>query len=80
MQALYLMLFFVVLGMVVFGTIIFYCEAGTYDPLTDTYLRPDLTGTGTEESPFVSIIQSFYWVLITAVRTMWAPIPACPCG
>jgi len=34
MEALYLMLFFVMLGMVVFGTVIFYCEAGTLDPQT----------------------------------------------
>lgn len=68
MQALYLMLFFVILGMVVFGTIIFYCESGTYDPVTDTYQRPTVVGDSTEESPFDSIIQSFYWVLITAVR------------
>ena len=34
MDALYLMLFFVLLGMIVFGTVIFYCEVGTLNEST----------------------------------------------
>jgi len=69
MEALYLMLFFVMLGMVIFGTVIFYCEVGEYDEATGEYLRPTVDGTGMEPSPFVSIFQGFYWVIVTAVRT-----------
>ena len=31
-------------------------------------MRPDISGHGEEISPFTSIVQSFYWVVITAVR------------
>ena len=43
----------------------FYCEAGTYDPASGLWIRPDPLGHGLEESPYKSIPAGMYWALVT---------------
>lgn len=78
--ALYLMLFFVTLGMCLFGTLIWFCEQGAWYPaghpeLNDlaiasrgAFLR-DVSVTSAvkilAESPFASILHSFWFVIVT---------------
>lgn len=78
--ALALMLFFISLGCCLFGTLIWFAEQGTWYPtghakldalnITDrgAYLRPalgSLDEDNLEESPFYSIIHSFWYVIVT---------------
>merc|ERR1719428_1458006 len=80
LPALYLMLFFVGLGLCLFGTLIWFCEAGEWFPqgnpeveelgITDrgAYLRNVAFLDGVEEldeSPFPSIIHTFWFVIVT---------------
>lgn len=59
--ALFLTFFFVFLGIVLFGAIMFYSESGEFDQASGLWLRPDTTGTGVEESPFSSIMAAFWF-------------------
>lgn len=78
--ALALMLFFISLGCCLFGTLIWFAEQGTWYPsghakldvinISDrgAYLRPalgSLDEDNLEESPFYSIIHSFWYVIVT---------------
>jgi hypothetical protein len=80
LPALYLMLFFVGLGLCLFGTLIWFCEAGEWFPqgnpevenlgITErgAYLRNVAFLDGVEEldeSPFPSIIHTFWFVIVT---------------
>jgi len=67
--ALSLLIFFTTLGVVLFGSLIYFVEGGEWD-VTDeypqgAYFRTDKEGDGLEVSPFVSIPYSFYWVVVT---------------
>jgi len=64
-SALYMLFFLVVIAVVFFGSLIYFCEQGEYDEETGKYMRPDKLGTGEEESPFTSIPASFWWVVVT---------------
>lgn len=46
MDALTLMAFFVFLGALIFGSMIFYAEGGEWDPVRQEYLRPNKSGEG----------------------------------
>ena len=73
--ALSLLCFFVLIGVVLFGSIIFFVEGGTYTVDASVcpeslgyacYVRPNgYSGEDMEQSPFVSIPYSFYWVMVT---------------
>lgn len=68
--ALSLLLFFSMISMVVFGSMVFFAEAGEWtvnDQYPDgAYLRPDITHTDEEPTPFKSIPDSFWWVIVTS--------------
>ena len=73
--ALSLLVFFVLIGVVLFGSIIYFVEGGTYK--VDYNVCPESMGYACyvrsnsyfghedEMSPFVSIPYSFYWVMVT---------------
>ena len=70
LPALGILFTFVVLGMILFGSIIYACEGGTFQATEQypegEYLRPTVSAYGLEVSPFNSIPTAFYWVLTTA--------------
>jgi hypothetical protein len=65
MLALYMLIFACGVGMVVFGSLIYFAEGGTWDAATGKHMRPTLDGEGVEVSPFHSIPGSFWWVIVT---------------
>jgi voltage-gated potassium channel Kch len=65
LDALVLMIFFVVIGAVLFGSMMFFAEGGEFDETLGKYMRDDLTGSAREETPFVSIPASFWFILVT---------------
>ncbi|KAK3257314.1 hypothetical protein CYMTET_33594 [Cymbomonas tetramitiformis] len=69
LQAMTLLFFFLAISLVVFGSMIYFAEAGTWTVSAEypdgVYLRPDITHTSDEISPFKSIPDSFWWVMVT---------------
>ena len=63
-DALYLLVFFIIIGMVLFGSIIFIAESGEWDPVEEKFMRVNEVGEY-KQSPFESIPASFWWVLVT---------------
>lgn len=70
--ALSLLVVFGAIAVVLFGSIIYYCEMGTWERYCNgsecqmMYVRKDVTGLFKEPTPFTSIMQSFWWVLVTS--------------
>ena len=69
-SALSLLFFFTAIGVVLFGSLIYFMEAGTFKVTPEypdgAYLRSPLVGGGEEETPYTSILVSCYWVIVTA--------------
>jgi len=65
-NALILLLFFVSIGSLLCGSLMFYCEKGIWDFKQGAYIRDDIIGlVGKEPSPFYSIGRSLWWVVVT---------------
>lgn len=62
LDGLYLLAFLVGLGLVLFSTALFYAEqvGQTFDPVNQVWIRDDGS-----ESPFQSIIHTFWWCIVT---------------
>ncbi len=73
-HSIYLMSFVLSITAVVFGTLIFYCERGDYDNETREYKRTDKFGTGTEISPFRSIVHGMWWFVVTSTTLGYGDI------
>mmetsp|Transcript_14021 Transcript_14021/g.29594 ORF Transcript_14021/g.29594 Transcript_14021/m.29594 type:complete len:432 (+) Transcript_14021:378-1673(+) len=58
--ALLMLTFFVAMSLVVFATLIFYCESGEWDEYRQQYVRSD-----GQQTPFESIPASMWWCLVT---------------
>ena len=78
--ALYLLLFFVLIGMVIFGSLIFITEAGDWDASLENFVRIGEKGEP-EVSPFSSIPACFWWVIVTATTVGYGDmVPISPFG
>jgi hypothetical protein len=69
LPALMLMGFFLALGVIIFGSTMYFIESGTYTydaTYRGEYIREDLYGVKNEETPFTSIPISFYWAITTS--------------
>lgn len=68
--ALSLLAFFTAIGVVLFASLIFFCEAGEFTVNSmypdGEYLRWNIIGDSKEVSPFTSIPLACYWVVVTA--------------
>ena len=68
--ALSLLAFFTAIGVILFASLIFFCEAGTFTVNAmypdGEYLRLNIVGDEKEVSPFTSIPLACYWVVVTA--------------
>jgi hypothetical protein len=96
MPALYLMLFFIIIGMCLFGSLIWMTEQGTwYPPNHPENLALGIEGRGAylldvslieayeslDETPFASIIHSFWFVIVTITTAGYGDLyPQSPMG
>jgi hypothetical protein len=73
LPALSLWFFVAGLGMVLFGSIIFFCEGGHFLATEEyphgAFFRKDIYNDHHELTPFISIAVSMYWVISTATNT-----------
>lgn len=74
-KALYVLFFNLLLGIIIFGSLMFLAEGGTWDANQRSYVRPTSRTfnetsrewqTNSEISPFESIPASFWWAIVTA--------------
>ena len=85
LSAMGIFLFFTVLGVILFGSIIFFLEAGTFVVNAEfpegAYLRWNVLGVDREESPFSSILVSCYWAMVTFTTVGYGDfVPTSPGG
>ena len=64
-NALAVLVLFMLLTMVLCGSLIFYAERGEFDETTGKYMRPNIMNNAMEESPFKSIPFGFWWVIVS---------------
>ena len=57
----------VAMGMIIvlMGSIMYFCESGTFDPEQGTWLRRNLVNNAFEETPFKSIPHAMWYVIVT---------------
>jgi hypothetical protein len=80
-EALSFLTFFLLLAVILFGSIVFFCEEGVYDADTGLWMRPTIDGTGTESSPFLSIPHSLWYTLVTMTTVGYGDlVPTSPAG
>mmetsp|Transcript_50980 Transcript_50980/g.150268 ORF Transcript_50980/g.150268 Transcript_50980/m.150268 type:complete len:846 (-) Transcript_50980:21-2558(-) len=67
-RALWVLVLNIVMGMLVFGTVMYYLEQGEYIPETGMYKR--IPGAGYDDdwdrTPFESIPHAFWWAIVTS--------------
>jgi hypothetical protein len=100
LQALMLMIFFILLGCCLFGTLMWFAEAGEWYPEGNPVLADyGISGRGAwmrntkiglrgandeyilEESPFASIVHSFWYVIVTVTTVGYGDVfPVAPAG
>eukprot|EP00602_Paraphysomonas_sp_CaronLab_P007971 CAMPEP_0185034172 /NCGR_PEP_ID=MMETSP1103-20130426/23800_1 /TAXON_ID=36769 /ORGANISM="Paraphysomonas bandaiensis, Strain Caron Lab Isolate" /LENGTH=415 /DNA_ID=CAMNT_0027570717 /DNA_START=420 /DNA_END=1667 /DNA_ORIENTATION=- len=83
--AMSILLFCTILGIILFGSIIYFLEAGTYVVNKDfpdgAYVRWNFDHTAKENSPFTSILVSCYWAVVTSTTVGYGDIhPTSPMG
>jgi hypothetical protein len=75
-KALYVLGFTLLLFILIFGSLMYVCEKGTWEPSTRRYLRTvgqewnatiGVFEDVTDESPFLSIPHAFWWAVVTAM-------------
>jgi len=84
-EALSVMLFFVSLAMVLFGSVVYYCESGVWtvdENYPDGYYqRISFNQVDSERSPFRSIPGAFWWVIVTVTTVGYGDLyPTSPAG
>lgn len=84
-DALIVMVFFVLLAMVLFGSMVYLAEGGDWMVTADfpegAYLRRTANQRDWEVSPFLSIGSSFWWVMVTVTTVGYGDLfPTSPGG
>mmetsp|Transcript_30729 Transcript_30729/g.68929 ORF Transcript_30729/g.68929 Transcript_30729/m.68929 type:complete len:411 (+) Transcript_30729:344-1576(+) len=71
MQGLQILSFVFFLGLILFGSLLFFAEEGAYQPEDGggEFLRVDVTGYVRDVSPFSSIPRSIWYVIVTGPTT-----------
>jgi voltage-gated potassium channel Kch len=80
-EALVMLFIFLTLGVILFGSMIFFCESGVWDENLNTWLRPTILGTSQESTPFRSIPQGMWWAVVTLATVGYGDfVPTTPWG
>ena len=83
-MALVILLFFSIIGVVLFGSLIYALESGEYvvdeDFPDGAYVRWNVLHTEKEESPFNSILISCYWAVVTSTTVGMSNVACDICG
>lgn len=81
LPSLYVLSFYICLGILVCSSIVYYCEAGVWDSELQAYVVTlPLTGEKTETS-FVSIPDTFWWTIVTVTTVGYGDLyPSTPLG
>jgi hypothetical protein len=64
-DAMLLLLFFLSIAVVLFGSLVYYAEKGQWNHQLGGFARLDVTGLAYELTPFTSIPAAFWWVVTT---------------
>ena len=64
-DAMILLLFFLTIAVILFGSLVYYAEKGEWNHELNGFARLDVTGQEYELTPFTSIPASFWWVVTT---------------
>ncbi|KAA0168549.1 hypothetical protein FNF31_00429 [Cafeteria roenbergensis] len=64
-DALSIIIFFIAIGVILFGALIWIAEGGEYDEAEGAFLRLNEFGTGRERTPFDSIPATAWFVIVT---------------
>ena len=80
-MALYLVVFSMSISMIIFGSLLYYAEEGEWNPETGRFMRPTLDGFSKEPTPFISIPDCFWWVIVTMTTVGYGDVsPTTPFG
>ena len=85
LPAIGILFFFTTLGVILFGSVIFFLESGAYvvskDFPSGEYVRWNFNHSEKEKSPFVSILVSCYWAVVTSTTVGYGEMhPTSPMG
>ncbi|CAE7798767.1 KCNA2, partial [Symbiodinium microadriaticum] len=85
LPAIGILFFFATLGVILFGSIIYFVESGTYVVNEDfpegEYVRWNFNHSEKEKSPFVSILVACYWAVVTSTTVGYGELhPTSPLG
>jgi potassium voltage-gated channel Shal-related subfamily D protein 2 len=72
-RALQALLTFAAVGAVLFGSVMFAAEAGTYDDTTGTFRRVSISGDS-EVTPFGTLLDSFWYIFVTATTVGYGDV------
>lgn len=81
LPSLYVLGFYICLGILVSSSIVYYAEAGDWDPIDGVYKVMNPLTKQTQETLFVSIPDAFWWNIVTVTTVGYGDLyPTTPMG
>jgi hypothetical protein len=80
-EALLMLFIFLTLGVILFGSMVFFAESGVWNDDLNTWMRPSIMGTSEEATPFRSIPSGMWWAVVTLATVGYGDlVPTTPWG
>ena len=80
-EALLMLFIFLTLGVILFGSMVFFAESGVWNDDLSTWMRPNTMGTAEEATPFRSIPGGMWWAVVTLATVGYGDlVPTTPWG